>query len=423
MEKQIYKKDDLVYFIDNYRRVSFGLIDDYDKENNYYYISTLTFVLSYLQEVKNNKKLKQMIGKRIGYNDTFTEEDFNRIIRYTYEEISKIKFYPNKRRDVLNLVRNEILIRERECIYLAKEGVERVGFGGIFYNGEEYVRKEYKIVFRIKPKDIFMTYEETQEELNKRKAEIERINNLSDYEYSVEEINKTLDKFCSKRRKVYSNIIFKMNNLENIETRVFCNRLQYRYGFYQDWQYLLKEEENFDMNAYIVCKGNLKRKKKPTEIQQIISDNWNYSNILYLYGIPNYPFDVHIKEDSKEILYQIDVQLRTDEQLYHIYFHGLDNGFLILKNTKYNTVKKYICGNSDVYNDFYGFARKTQSVFTIDEILSLFVNKDWKKYKIQNNEANIMLLDKIKDLFIQELLKNNLIKYNKKLKKYIDSSL
>ena len=75
-------------------------------------------------------------------------------------------------------------------------------------------------------------------------AEFRRQAALSDYDWSVEQIDKTLDMWkafndaSDKEVKAYRNWLLGMKDVENIETRLWGNEIQWKYWKNTRWNYI-----------------------------------------------------------------------------------------------------------------------------------------------------------------------------------------
>lgn len=96
----------------------------------------------------------------------------------------------------------------------------------------------------IRPDKVYFTYEEAKDEVDKNVKEFERQLSLTDYEWSVEHICKNLDIFkaihdLSERDiDAYREFILGMDNVENIETRVYQGQIQWKYEDKKRWNYI-----------------------------------------------------------------------------------------------------------------------------------------------------------------------------------------
>lgn len=93
----------------------------------------------------------------------------------------------------------------------------------------------------INPYQLFSTYEEAKKIVDDNKAEFIRQSELSDYDWSVEQIDKTLEHYkilthCSDREiQRYRKFILDLDNVEDIDTRVSLGNIQWKYCKNQRW--------------------------------------------------------------------------------------------------------------------------------------------------------------------------------------------
>lgn len=93
----------------------------------------------------------------------------------------------------------------------------------------------------IRPDKIYFTYQEAQEELEGYLAEFRRQAALSDYEWAVEEINKTLNQWktfqdaTDEEVSVYREWLLSMEDVEAIETRISLGNIQWKYEKNKKW--------------------------------------------------------------------------------------------------------------------------------------------------------------------------------------------
>ena len=93
----------------------------------------------------------------------------------------------------------------------------------------------------VRPDKVYFTYKEAQDEVETNIAEFNRQASLSDYDWSVEQIDKTL-KFYQKLHSVSDNEIKRyrdwllgMSNVEDIETRISLGNIQWKYWKNKRW--------------------------------------------------------------------------------------------------------------------------------------------------------------------------------------------
>lgn len=146
-------------------------------------------------------------------------------------------------------------IKNPDCIkeaynkgYLVKDSTK---FHGVI--DAEITKGGYRIVLKypmwehhidhtyVRPDKVYFTYEEAEKEVNDNIAEFNRQANLSDYDWSVEQIDKTINRWkfyydaSDKEAEEYHNWFVNMKNVEDIETRFFNGCIQWRYWENKKW--------------------------------------------------------------------------------------------------------------------------------------------------------------------------------------------
>lgn len=93
----------------------------------------------------------------------------------------------------------------------------------------------------VRPDKVYFTYEEAKKKVDENIAEFHRQANLSEYDWSVEDIDKTLDRYISvigetdRVRGLYRDWLLGMKNVEDIETRIFGGEVQWKYWKNKKW--------------------------------------------------------------------------------------------------------------------------------------------------------------------------------------------
>lgn len=93
----------------------------------------------------------------------------------------------------------------------------------------------------IRPDKVYFTYDEAQKEVDENIAEFYRQANLSDYDWSVEQIDKILKIYQSvngatdEEVKKYRNWLLAMKDVEDIEVRMFEGNVQWKYYKNKRW--------------------------------------------------------------------------------------------------------------------------------------------------------------------------------------------
>ena len=80
--------------------------------------------------------------------------------------------------------------------------------------------------------------------MNENVSEFTRQANLSDYDWSVEQIDKTLNRWkkfvdaSDKEVEQYRDWLLSMDNVEDIETRISNGNIQWKYWKNKKWNYI-----------------------------------------------------------------------------------------------------------------------------------------------------------------------------------------
>lgn len=96
----------------------------------------------------------------------------------------------------------------------------------------------------VRPDKVYFTFEEAKKEVDENIAELHRQANLTDYEWSVEQIDKTLNIYkclwglTEEKEKEYKDWLLGMENVEEIEVRISGGNLQWKYWDKKKWHNL-----------------------------------------------------------------------------------------------------------------------------------------------------------------------------------------
>lgn len=106
---------------------------------------------------------------------------------------------------------------------------------------KEPMYRNYSTHTSIRPDRVYTTYQEAQDEVDANTAEFVRQSELSDYDWSVEQIDKTLARWqltvgaTDEERAAYRKWILDMEHVEDIETRVYLGNVQWKYEKNKKW--------------------------------------------------------------------------------------------------------------------------------------------------------------------------------------------
>lgn len=107
---------------------------------------------------------------------------------------------------------------------------------------KKYPMYEYHIDHTsVRPDKVYFTYEEAEKEVNDNITEFQRQAALSDYEWSLEQIDKTIGRWkifhdaSDKEAQEYYDWFVGMENVEDIETRISQGCIQWKYWKNKQW--------------------------------------------------------------------------------------------------------------------------------------------------------------------------------------------
>lgn len=94
----------------------------------------------------------------------------------------------------------------------------------------------------VHPNDLYLSYEEAQAEIDAYNAELQRQANLTDYEWSVELIDKELNRWAyiygipEDTKLKYKSWLLNQDNVEDIEVRISGGSPQWKYDRNRKWR-------------------------------------------------------------------------------------------------------------------------------------------------------------------------------------------
>ena len=110
-----------------------------------------------------------------------------------------------------------------------------------------YLRKKYDnnlpriCSLTIPPHLLYHTYSEAEAKKKEYDDELTRQANLTDEEWSIEQIDKTIDTFAylygisDKTKQAYRKRLLELDNIADVETRIYGGAIQYKYWKKQRW--------------------------------------------------------------------------------------------------------------------------------------------------------------------------------------------
>lgn len=131
------------------------------------------------------------------------------------------------------LVKSETIFHGIVEAEITKEGYKIV---------KKYPYWKYHIDYvSIRPDKVYFTYDEAEKEVQININEFKRQAELSDYDWSVEQINKTLERWknltsaSELEAQQIKDFLLGMKNVEDIETRLFGGNIQWKYWTNKRW--------------------------------------------------------------------------------------------------------------------------------------------------------------------------------------------
>lgn len=91
---------------------------------------------------------------------------------------------------------------------------------------------------RVNPKTCFHTYSEALAEVESYRQEQKRIHQLSDLDWSKEEIERVINRgpFTNEQKAHYKQVLFHMPNVEDLIVRLFESKLYWKYDKQSEWK-------------------------------------------------------------------------------------------------------------------------------------------------------------------------------------------
>lgn len=154
-----------------------------------------------------------------------------------YNELKDCKM--NKSTNLLKAIKNNLLVKVQDNDHCTLETeIDKTKGWRIV---RKYDLKHNPIYLSIRYDKVYRTYEEAQKVIDDIKAEWVRQSKLSDYEWSKEQIVRNLNRYCTiynvsdEDKEEYKERIFALNNLEDIETRIYARQFQWKYDYNKKW--------------------------------------------------------------------------------------------------------------------------------------------------------------------------------------------
>lgn len=245
-----FKKDEIVYFVwrdGNDLTVRYGIVDEvYSDAIRVDFLGVRENRLVNgvpIMEFESDKKFKKL-PKGWSYDTQLHEITFE---EYEHPEV-KIDLHDVSIKD------HAAIKRAYDYGYIVKEEDK---FWGVIE--EEITKEGYKTVKRY-PADryhicsstlfrgrLYYTYDEAKKIVDDYYTELERQANLSDEEWSIEQIDKTLDHWKAvydvpeDKVKAYQDALMKLDRIDEVEVRIYGNAIQWKREKNKRWNNITPE--------------------------------------------------------------------------------------------------------------------------------------------------------------------------------------
>lgn len=159
--------------------------------------------------------------------------------KFDTDEIAKT-LSPYKNEDIKKAIELGIIIpvQDKQQTHIDVEIDRKLGYR-LIKKSDPY---DYKTPWVCKPfREVYGTYDEAKKVVKEIEDEYKRQANLSDYDWSVELIDKTLGRavnlgyITEEKSKEIRERLLEMDNVEDIVTRVYCGNVEWKYDRNRRW--------------------------------------------------------------------------------------------------------------------------------------------------------------------------------------------
>ena len=139
-----------------------------------------------------------------------------------------------KPEQILKAVNDGALVRAKENLHVTfNEEIDRHKGWRIYAKWENY-----QDILAVDFHNAFETFEDAQAACDDINSEYKRQAAMSDYDWSVEKINEAIDdcwNLTDVERSQYREWLLSRKNVEDIEARAFCGKIQWKYAKNKKW--------------------------------------------------------------------------------------------------------------------------------------------------------------------------------------------
>ena len=237
---KIYPIGSVVYFIKKHGHeweVSYGIVEEH-------YVDTICLQLYELLDTRlvNRIPIKDFKTPTRWYKLPKGWSYDTKLFEITYGEYPHdLKDYSLKNpNDILRAIKDGVLVKvqDNDHAHIRDEIDSKQGWR----IRREYPAYEHHPTFTsIKYYEVYSSYYEAMKVINEHEAEFKRQSELSDYDWSVEQIDKELSHWAYmysisvEEKQRYRDWILSLDKVEDIEIRIFKGNIQWKYWKNKRW--------------------------------------------------------------------------------------------------------------------------------------------------------------------------------------------
>ena len=182
--------------------------------------------------------------------DFFKKENYD-FFQLTVEPLPEIAKHlnPYKAEDIATAIKEGIYVKVQDRDYSHIEVDYCRGNSGYRLVRSYFNEPHHPYHISLPVGEVFKTYEGAQKLIDVHRAEWKRVASLTDLEWSIEQIDNTINRWAyfdniSERNKIaVRERIMNFDNLENVEVRIADGHIQWRYYGRKRWNTILVENE------------------------------------------------------------------------------------------------------------------------------------------------------------------------------------
>lgn len=241
MERVRFEKGDIVYWchqVGHHYSVHFGIVEEQFNRHLLYidYLEpreTRLVNRTPIDEFENETRYKKL-PKSWSY-DTELFEITNEICSVEEKAIMQMSL---KNPNNIKKAYEKGYLVERSKIFQGTVGAE-INKNGYRLKRELYSPYKNPNSISKRPDEVYLDYDSAKKEVDANIYELERQSNLTDLEWSIEQIDKTLKRLTGKNKTKaadYRKWLLELDDVEDIETRFYKEDLQWKYWKNKKWR-------------------------------------------------------------------------------------------------------------------------------------------------------------------------------------------